>query len=57
MGYSPLLIRPNRKKERLRRKRCLRCPENVEDESASQKDDEKGGNAVTTREAQNKDAS
>jgi hypothetical protein len=56
MGYSPLLIKPNRKKERLRRKRCLRCPENEEDESASQKDHEKG-DAVTTPQAQNRDAS
>jgi hypothetical protein len=56
MGYSPLLIRPNRKKERLRRKRCLRCPENEEDESASQKDHEKG-DAVTTPQAENRDAS
>jgi len=57
MGYSPLLIKPNRKKERLRRERCLRCPENVEDESALQKYHEKAGNAVTTLQAQNRDAS
>jgi hypothetical protein len=56
-GNDGLLAVIDQAEERLRRKRCLRCPKNVEDESASQKDHEKGGNAVTTPQAENSDAS
>ena len=47
-GYSPLLIRPNRKKDRLRRKIFFRCPRNTRDKRVSRNDREKIANAAIT---------
>jgi hypothetical protein len=48
LGYSPLLNRPNRKKDRLRWKRFLRCPEKTRDKYASRNEQEKIVNAAIT---------
>jgi hypothetical protein len=36
LNHTPLLIKPNRKKETLRRKRFLCCPENIQYQEGSQ---------------------